>query len=363
MVTLGKVHAPKPVNLPSQKRENNGLDPNVPIVPRGLPGAACWSGAGQDGQDRHPSPGQEPQQPPANAWVNRGPSPQPSGKPPPQQGHPPPHQQQHPSGPVAWGGAGLPDQRKRQHDRWAGDFPQLGNDVPPREGSAGRQSGQDSFGHGPDEISVRSRQHPEHPGAQPPPDYQRGTVGFNHTRDGPPSSGQGYDGPVGGQHDRRFAGYPHGSLSGGSGDYPGPYRGPPPPPPPPPTGHRTSLGPQGAPPPHVGAGPYSHQHLHYKDGLPPPGSRYHQGRGPPGPGWQPPTGRYGQSPNRGPPEGRWDHRGCAPPRSDSMPPMRAPPNCYANSQMPRSTDAPPPSQRKTSLPPGPILVDHGDHDW
>ncbi|KAL3512794.1 hypothetical protein ACH5RR_025511 [Cinchona calisaya] len=35
MTVLGKVAAPKPLNLPSQRSENHGLDPNVEIVPKG----------------------------------------------------------------------------------------------------------------------------------------------------------------------------------------------------------------------------------------------------------------------------------------------------------------------------------------
>ncbi|XP_068653763.1 protein MODIFIER OF SNC1 1-like isoform X2 [Aristolochia californica] len=35
MTVLGKVAVPKPVNLPSQRLENQGLDPNVEIVPKG----------------------------------------------------------------------------------------------------------------------------------------------------------------------------------------------------------------------------------------------------------------------------------------------------------------------------------------
>ncbi|XP_071709849.1 protein MODIFIER OF SNC1 1-like [Rutidosis leptorrhynchoides] len=35
MTVLGKVAVPKPINLPSQKLENHGLDPNVEIVPKG----------------------------------------------------------------------------------------------------------------------------------------------------------------------------------------------------------------------------------------------------------------------------------------------------------------------------------------
>lgn len=34
MTVLGKIAVPKPVNLPSQRSENHGLDPNVEIVPK-----------------------------------------------------------------------------------------------------------------------------------------------------------------------------------------------------------------------------------------------------------------------------------------------------------------------------------------
>ncbi|XP_021889041.1 protein MODIFIER OF SNC1 1, partial [Carica papaya] len=38
MTVLGKVAVPKPINLPSQRLENHGLDPNVEIVPKGTLG-------------------------------------------------------------------------------------------------------------------------------------------------------------------------------------------------------------------------------------------------------------------------------------------------------------------------------------
>ncbi|KAL3682019.1 hypothetical protein R1sor_000041 [Riccia sorocarpa] len=45
MTVLGKIPAvPKPINLPSQRLENRGLDPNVEIVPRG---SVSWGAAGR----------------------------------------------------------------------------------------------------------------------------------------------------------------------------------------------------------------------------------------------------------------------------------------------------------------------------
>ncbi|KAK9278131.1 hypothetical protein L1049_027690 [Liquidambar formosana] len=35
LTVLGKISVPKPINLPSQRLENHGLDPNVEIVPKG----------------------------------------------------------------------------------------------------------------------------------------------------------------------------------------------------------------------------------------------------------------------------------------------------------------------------------------
>ena len=34
-MSLGRISAPKPINLPSQRREHGGLDPNVELVPKG----------------------------------------------------------------------------------------------------------------------------------------------------------------------------------------------------------------------------------------------------------------------------------------------------------------------------------------
>ena len=55
MVSLGRVAAPKPINLPSQRLENNGQDPNVALVPTGT---HTWSAAGPhvDAQHHHQHP-------------------------------------------------------------------------------------------------------------------------------------------------------------------------------------------------------------------------------------------------------------------------------------------------------------------
>ncbi|CAJ2644547.1 unnamed protein product [Trifolium pratense] len=54
MTVLGKVAVPKPINLPSQRLENHGLDPNVEIVPKGTlgwgsksssPASNAWGGS------------------------------------------------------------------------------------------------------------------------------------------------------------------------------------------------------------------------------------------------------------------------------------------------------------------------------
>ena len=45
MVSLGRIAAPKPINLPSQRRENNGEDPNVSLVPKG---SHTWNVGGAD---------------------------------------------------------------------------------------------------------------------------------------------------------------------------------------------------------------------------------------------------------------------------------------------------------------------------
>eukprot|EP00951_Prasinocladus_malaysianus_P019157 scaffold154719_cov41-Prasinocladus_malaysianus.AAC.1 len=134
MVSLGKVHAPKPVNLPSQKRENNGLDPNVALVPRGSSNSSCWgAGSNQSGSSDLSGVVSEPPSAPSD----------PAGNPTGQQHQQPngstPRSTSAPLGPrpgevplgpsAAWGGAGLPEQRQNHHGkRFVGDFPQLGQE-------------------------------------------------------------------------------------------------------------------------------------------------------------------------------------------------------------------------------------------
>ncbi|CAL5220629.1 g2672 [Coccomyxa viridis] len=102
MVSLGRVTAPKPVNLPSQKRENNGNDPTIPLVPKTVSSSVWGSQAGQGGGDA----------PPVQA--------------PPQQAPPPaqPAQGQPIGG--AWGSAGVPDRRQASALLAQDEFPTLG---------------------------------------------------------------------------------------------------------------------------------------------------------------------------------------------------------------------------------------------
>ncbi|KAK9804712.1 hypothetical protein WJX72_001470 [[Myrmecia] bisecta] len=97
MVSLGKVTAPKPVNLPSQRSENNGLDPNVVIVPKT---SSTWGNPNAD-----PNAGRDPS--PSGPW-----GPQPGQPAPPAQPAPAPLPPRAiPAAvvapPPAWGGAGV----------------------------------------------------------------------------------------------------------------------------------------------------------------------------------------------------------------------------------------------------------------
>eukprot|EP00898_Chlorokybus_atmophyticus_P005681 jgi/Chlat1/6113/Chrsp402S05653 len=157
MVSLGRLPAaaPKPINLPSQRLENRGLDPNVEIVPKGGIGwgsppatANAW-GSGSRPSSAGPSPlagagqsrpgsGQTPQ--PPSAWGPKEPPAPASSVPAKPLGPPAPS----PAAP-AWGGAGLLQQR-RESDLQSRlqkpeEFPQLGSEK--QAGMARPQTDQD----------------------------------------------------------------------------------------------------------------------------------------------------------------------------------------------------------------------------
>ncbi|CAM6128867.1 unnamed protein product [Calypogeia fissa] len=76
MTVLGKV--PKPVNLPSQRLENRGLDPNVEIVPRG---SVSWGSAGSPPTSASPWGNSAQSSPPVSsgAWAGAPPRPSTAG--------------------------------------------------------------------------------------------------------------------------------------------------------------------------------------------------------------------------------------------------------------------------------------------
>eukprot|EP00873_Tetraselmis_striata_P040724 jgi/Tetstr1/460988/TSEL_006139.t2 len=131
MVSLGKVHAPKPINLPSQRRENNGVDPSVSLVPRGSSTTNCWGGPAPaestaDPAHPHPHPYRTAAHthapaPPDQAGPNAYGGAHSAGGPPPG-GHG-----------AAWGGAGLPGQRAHGVDAQRGNFPELREDAGPAQ--------------------------------------------------------------------------------------------------------------------------------------------------------------------------------------------------------------------------------------
>lgn len=111
MVSLGKVTAPKPVNLPSQKKENNGNDPSINLISKS---SAHWSdtppppsgpspGAGADALDRNESSSLS-KVPPRVIPAQPGP---------------------------AWGGLGLPEERQRITEEAEREpYPRLGAPSP-----------------------------------------------------------------------------------------------------------------------------------------------------------------------------------------------------------------------------------------
>ncbi|KAK9823029.1 hypothetical protein WJX81_000682 [Elliptochloris bilobata] len=221
MVSLGKVTAPKPVNLPSQKRENNGLDPTIALVPRS---ASVWGDPGNSAQA------------PADATGN---SQQPRSRP-----HSPARAAPA-AAPSAWGGAasagsGRP---KAGASLRTDEFPTLGG-----EGGTGYSSSLGSDG-----WHERSPWDPPAGGRAngPPQPSFDGRVGFaggpagvpppRHAPGGwTPPSGERWGG--GGAHGPAYGDGHGGRTSAGYSDY-----GPPPPPPPPPPPREAR--PQPPPPP------------------------------------------------------------------------------------------------------------------
>ncbi|KAK3263583.1 hypothetical protein CYMTET_27621 [Cymbomonas tetramitiformis] len=151
MVSLGKVNAPKPINLPSQRRENNGLDPSVNIVAKA---ANTWSAAPDSSAEEasNPGPWNSTPQPTASA-VPSAPTPgvqnpagrtQPSSEPAPfppapwavqQQPGAPPHHNVNDSAArpasTPWGGANPLQQHHKATEalRMQQEFPELGKEA------------------------------------------------------------------------------------------------------------------------------------------------------------------------------------------------------------------------------------------
>jgi collagen type III alpha len=145
MVSLGKVAAPKPLNLPSQKKENNGNDPSVNLISK-TGGWGSTSGGGAPTDD------------PAAKQPERAIPAQPA---------------------PAWGGAGLPEERKKQVELAAQqEFPVLGDE----RGPPGRHGPHDRYGYHEDDPRRRPWDADERgPYAGPPDDgpyrgryYERG---------------------------------------------------------------------------------------------------------------------------------------------------------------------------------------------
>lgn len=122
MISLGKVSAPKPINLPSQRKENNGNDPSIDLVRKSVSGT--WGSQSTNAVSPSVSSGNETATAaPSAAGAAPAAGDSASSVAP---------QRVIPAGPSpAWGGLGLPDERRRvaggagHRER---QFPQLGAD-------------------------------------------------------------------------------------------------------------------------------------------------------------------------------------------------------------------------------------------
>ncbi|KAI7838832.1 hypothetical protein COHA_007446 [Chlorella ohadii] len=177
MVSLGKVAAPKPLNLPSQKKENNGNDPSVNLISK----SGGWGSAGAGAAPADDAAGKHPER-----AIPAQPTP-------------------------AWGGAGLPEERKKQVEMAAQqEFPVLGDE----RGPPGRHGPHDRYGYHDDDPRRRGPWDADERGpyAGPPDDgpyrgryYERGPY---HPMDRPPYDryeryGR-FDGPPGPYERERF---------------------------------------------------------------------------------------------------------------------------------------------------------------
>ncbi|KFM27002.1 Protein MODIFIER OF SNC1 1 [Auxenochlorella protothecoides] len=122
MVSLGKVSAPKPVNLPSQRKENNGNDPSIDLVRKSANGG--WGAA--SGATESPTASSCSEQQAANLTSEPRSA---NGEGIPSAVAP---SRVIPAGPTpAWGGLGMPEERKRAMEQASREqFPTL--DALPR---------------------------------------------------------------------------------------------------------------------------------------------------------------------------------------------------------------------------------------
>uniref|UniRef100_A0A1D1ZR89 Uncharacterized protein n=1 Tax=Auxenochlorella protothecoides TaxID=3075 RepID=A0A1D1ZR89_AUXPR len=188
MVSLGKVSAPKPVNLPSQRKENNGNDPSIDLVRKSANGG--WGAA--SGATESPTASSCSEQQAANLTSEPRSA---NGEGIPSAVAP---SRVIPAGPTpAWGGLGMPEERKRAMEQASREqFPTLGLDVrgphgphssmgwegdergyvaPPGDEDGGHRGYRRGYGPGPG---------PDGPGYREAPhgrDWYRGGEGYAHS--------------------------------------------------------------------------------------------------------------------------------------------------------------------------------------
>ncbi|KAK9788323.1 hypothetical protein WJX73_008995 [Symbiochloris irregularis] len=131
MVLLGNVKAPKPVNLPSQRRENHGLDPNINIVPKHH--TSVWGDPTQVNASASETTSRAPSEP-TTPHVHHGP---PASRPSGANAHTEHSHAPRSAAAAAWGGAGMPEKRQRATEGLRpADYPSLGEERHHANGSA-----------------------------------------------------------------------------------------------------------------------------------------------------------------------------------------------------------------------------------